>query len=375
MHLKKIFIFISIALLLAGCATQGIYLKLDPSLNRDIKTFAGIQYVPLVKMCDVYDIKCDWDIYTRTAVLKKNGSIVLRTGSPNILVNGSEKRMSAAALLNGGVAFVPLSFVRTYLGYITAEPSRERAKISQRAPAMTAPRQFEIKTIVVDAGHGGKDAGAVGRRLRLKEKNLALSAAKKLKKLLEAEGIKVILTRDDDTFISLPRRARIANESNADLFVSVHINASKSRVMRGFECYYLSDATDDQARALEAVENASLKLSDDAALEHSKGLDATLWDMALSENRRESAELASRICASVDSSLMMKNRGIKTARFYVLKYTRMPSVLVEIGYISNKYEEMKLKDPKYVDRMAEAVARGILVYKDKYEKTEGFTSI
>jgi N-acetylmuramoyl-L-alanine amidase len=95
--------------------------------------------------------------------------------------------------------------------------------------------------------------------------------------------------------------------------------------------------------------------------------------MTLTENRRESAQLASSICKSVDNSLITRNRGIRTARFYVLKHTRIPAVLVETGYISNKFEELKFKDESYADRMADVVAKGILAYRDEYERTEGFT--
>ena len=236
-----------------------------------------------------------------------------------------------------------------------------------------SPKRFTIRTIVLDPGHGGKDPGAIGRKYKLKEKVTTLALAKKLRTILEGAGIKVIMTRGDDTFISLPRRAQIANSSGADLFVSVHINASRSRLLRGFECYYLSNATDDNARAIEAFENSSLKMDEDADIEHSSRLDKTLWDMTLTENRRESSELAGYICSSVDQSFTIRSRGIRSARFYVLKHTNMPSVLVETAYISNRYEEMKLKDPNFLGRIADAIAQGILRYKSEYERTEGFT--
>jgi N-acetylmuramoyl-L-alanine amidase len=167
----------------------------------------------------------------------------------------------------------------------------------------------------------------------------------------------------------------MANKSGADLFVSIHVNASRSKAMNGFECYYLSDATDDNARALEAAENAALKLDEGTVAERSPGLDKTLWDMALTENRLESAELASAICDSVEDSLAIRNRGVRSARFYVLKETRVPGVLVEMGYLSNKYEGLKFKDNEFLDRIIKAVARGIIEYKKRYETTEGFTNI
>ncbi len=369
---KTIFIFL-ITLLMAGCAAQGPYLKLDPSLKTDIRVYESVQYVPLIKLCETYGIEWKWDSFIRTAVITKNGKIVLRPGSDRILVNGEERKLGSPVVLASGAVYVPVTFVKNDLGLIV-EARVYAEKEIEKMPEPRAPGRYSIKTIIIDAGHGGKDPGAIGRRLGIKEKDLTLSIAKKLKGTLEDNGIRVIMTRDSDEFIPLPERVKIANASNADLFVSIHINASRSRSMNGFECYYLSEATNDNARALEAFENATLKTDEGTLIEHSSGLDKTLWDMKLTENRSESAQLASDICSSVDNSLVTRNRGVKTARFYVIKFTRIPSVLVEIGYLSNKFEELKLKDDNYADRMADVIVKGILMYKNKYERTEGFTS-
>lgn len=367
----KIAIICFIALSVAGCAAQGPYIKMDPSLQSDTRTFESAQYVPLVRLCQVYGVDCKWDSFIRTAVLTKNGKIVLRAGSDRILVNGNEKKLGAPVILTNGVVYVPTAFIRNNLGIIIETPS-----VAEKVPYMpeaVAPGKYSIRTIMLDPGHGGNDPGAIGRRLHLKEKDLTLTIARKLRDILEGRGIKVIMTRDSDVFIPLSKRVSMANSSNADLFVSIHINASRSRLMSGFECYYLSEATDDNSRATEAFENASMKSDEGTVLEHSKGLDKTLWDIKLTENRRESAELASDICGAVENSLVARNRGVKTARFFVLKRTRIPSVLVETGYISNKFEELKFKDSAYVNRITEVIAKGILYYKDKYERTDGFT--
>ena len=371
LYLKyKITVVAALALFIAGCAAQAPYLKLDPSLNKDIRVFNDIQYVPLLKLCEAYSLDWKWDSFMRTAVITKNGRIILRAGSDRILVNENEKKLSSPVVFTNGTVYVPTSFVRSDLGFIAGvRPLEKAVKVTTAKPA----GKYTIRTIVLDAGHGGKDAGAVGRRLRIRERDLTLAIAKKLRNILEDNGIKVIMTRDSDVFIPLPERSRIANSSGADLFVSVHVNASRSRSLNGFECYYLSEATDDNARALEAFENATLKTDEGTVLQHSSTLDKTLWDMKLTENRRESAELANYICKSVENNLITRNRGTRTARFYVLKYTRIPSVLVETGYISNKFEELKFKEEGYSDRVADVIAKGILSYKDEYERTEGFT--
>ena len=368
---KAIFIFLA-ALFIAGCASEGPYLKFDPSLNADIRAYENVQYIPLIKLCQAYGIDWKWDSFIRIAVITKNGKITLRPGSDRILVNGEEKKLGSPVIFTNGTVFVPVTFVKNDLGLIVSvRPSIEKG--FEKILEVRAPGKYSIRTIVIDAGHGGKDPGATGRRLGIKERDLTLSIARKIKRILEDNGIRAIMTRDSDEFISLPERVRIANSSNADLFVSIHINASRSRSMNGFECYYLSEATNDNARALEAFENATLKTDEGTVVEHSSSLDKTLWDMKLTENRRESAQLAGDICSSVDNSLVARNRGVKTARFYVVKFTRIPSVLVEVGYLSNKFEELKLKDDGYSDRMADVIVKGILTYKDKYERTEGFT--
>ncbi|MBI4974885.1 MAG: N-acetylmuramoyl-L-alanine amidase [Candidatus Omnitrophica bacterium] len=369
---KNYILIMGLGLILSfsGCATHAPYLRLDSVLQNDIRTFDGIQYVPLIRLCEAYGLDWKWDTFIKTAAIERKGKrIILRDGSDRILVNGDEKRLDRPVLTNGGIVFVPISFIRNNLGAIVETPS------FKKLPEAGISKKFGIKTIVIDPGHGGKDPGAIGRRFRQKEKYKTLAISKRLKDMLEDKGLKIVMTRDDDTFVSLPRRVEIANRNGADLFVSIHINASRSRSLSGFECYYLSDATDDNARAIEAFENASLKMDEENILKHSKGRDKTLWDMTLSENRVESAGLAKHICGSVEDSAVLRTRGVKSARFYVLKGTRMPAVLVEVAYLSNRYEEMKLKDKDFLEDITGAIAKGILAYKNEYEKTEGYTNI
>jgi N-acetylmuramoyl-L-alanine amidase len=366
---------IAVALvLLAGCATRTSYLRLDPSLAQEVKSIDGFKYVPLARLCDVYGLGCKWDAVLKTATVSgKQGTIVLRAGSDRILANGAARRIERPVEFYGGAVFVPVSFARDEIAPMAAAPERYVPETS--VPKAATPGRFTIRTVVLDTGHGGKDVGAIGRAYGTKEKDMALELSRKIRSILESNGIRVIMTRNDDSFLPLERRTEIANKSGADIFVSVHVNASTSRLMRGFECYYLSNATYDNARALEAFEDSSLKLSPNADAVRSSRLDKTLWDMSLTENRTESAELAGFICQSVGDSLVIQNRGVRRARFYVLKHTTIPSVLVEAGYISNRQEEMQLKDPAVLERLAEAVARGVLRYRSRYEETEGFTDV
>ena len=236
-----------------------------------------------------------------------------------------------------------------------------------RPPEMAPARpSYRIRTIVVDPGHGGHDPGAIGRG-GSREKFLTLDVAKRLRDLLARDGFRVIMTRYDDRFIPLQGRSAIANREGADLFISVHANSSRSRSVSGYEAYYLSEATDDHALALEAAENASLP--EELGRPVSSETEAILWDLLYTENRVESLEMASSTCRGLAAEeLPVKNRGVKSARFAVLKGTRMPAVLVEVGFISNPDEELRLRRPEYRQRLAEGIQRGILSFRDQMER-------
>lgn len=347
-------------------------LKLDPALRKDIVTIGGYQYLPLSKVCDAYGFEYDWDTFTRRATLRKDSHYVTAMAdSDRIIVDGVEKRLARMIVFNTAALYIPVTLSGQDMVILAAA---EDVKSPSRVIAPAAKRSSP-KIVILDPGHGGRDVGAIGRYHRLREKDEALDIARKTKSILEAGGLKVIMTRYDDSFVSLPERTGMANRIGADLFVSIHINASRSRFLRGFESYYLSDATDDNARALESLENSSLRLSDDALVEHSSGLDKTLWDMTLTENRIESAMLAEEIARSVRDAVPINSRGVKTAQFYVLKHTDMPSVLIEVCYISNRADETKLKNSKFEDKMASSIADGVLKYLADFDRTEGFTKL
>jgi N-acetylmuramoyl-L-alanine amidase len=186
---------------------------------------------------------------------------------------------------------------------------------------------------------------------------------RRVKDELDACGLRVLLTRDDDTFIPLADRSAIANRQEADIFVSVHANAALSRWVEGFEVYYLTEAVDDDARAIAAAENAPAGLDDNFFKNQAQALRALLWDLVYTENRRESVELANAVSRAVTGRLGMKLLGVKGAPFAVLKGAKMPAVLVEVGYLTNRDGLRKLKDATYRQRIAEAIARGIMDFK------------
>src|SRR5215471_16492920 len=227
-----------------------------------------------------------------------------------------------------------------------------------------------IRTIVLDAGHGGHDPGAQGPT-GLQEKDLVLDVTRRVAKLVQERlDVKVRLSRDGDYFVPLRDRTSFANKERADLFVSIHANAHREVASAGVETYFLSsEATDSGARQVAALENSVVQLEKTPA--RSSRFDAVkaiLWDLAQSEFQLESSRLAEVVQDSMTQSLRIPNRGVKQAGFYVLGGAAMPAVLIEIGFVTNPKEERKLKDTKYRDEIARAIFAGLAEYKRNWDQ-------
>ena len=228
-----------------------------------------------------------------------------------------------------------------------------------------------LKTIVLDAGHGGHDSGATGPT-GLMEKDLVLDVTRRVAKLVEARlGLKVLLTRDADNFVTLRDRTSFANRARADLFVSIHANAHREAAADGVETYFLSsEATDSAARQVAALENGAAQLEQPTGRGSGQVdiVKAILWDLAQSEFQLESSRLAEVVHDSMTQSLRISNRGVKQAGFYVLGGAAMPAILLEIGFVTNPREERRLKDTKYRDEIARAIFVGVAEYKRAWDQ-------
>jgi len=373
-HIKRIsLIFIgAILLFTAGCATVPRKGAGREALSSQTVKINGKDYLPLTVVAMYYQMKWEWDPVAKKAEIGKGEDLLaFYVGMEYaVVIHGAnyrrpEKLNSPVVFYEGAVA-IPADFAIQRITKILGPPqavARNPSKLIQK---------YAVRKVVLDAGHGGMDPGAIGRS-GLREKDVTLDIVRRIKDELSANGIDIILTRDRDKFISLSGRTRIANDNDVDFFVSIHANANRSRSIRGFEVYYLSNAVDDTARAAEAAENSFLKVDDSSFYVRNTDLEATVWDLVYTENREESIELAKYITKSVDAFTSLNDRGIRGARFYVLKGVEMPSVLVEVGYISNAAEERNLKDKAYRQAVASAIAKGILNYKKVYESTDGFT--
>lgn len=213
--------------------------------------------------------------------------------------------------------------------------------------------------VVLDAGHGGKDPGAIGAS-GLMEKDVVLDIVLRLRELMRREPYwHVSLTRESDVFIPLEERTAIANRQNADLFVSIHANAAERPDLHGIETYFLDIATDERAKRTAARENAT-------SLKQVSDLELILRDLLMTSKRNESSLLA----GTVQHALVQapgggkngRDLGVKQAPFLVLIGAEMPAILIETGFISHPAEERKLADPKYRAHLARAILAGIKEY-------------
>jgi len=220
---------------------------------------------------------------------------------------------------------------------------------------------LKVARVVLDPGHGGHDAGTIGPQ-GLREKDLVLDVAQRLGRLIQEKmGSEVIYTRSDDTFIPLERRTEIANEAKADLFLSIHANSSPLRTAAGVETFYLNFTTSKTALDLAARENSGSQMS-------VYELQDLLQKIALKDKVEESREFASRVQSALyslsarTSDARSKDRGVKKAPFVVLIGASMPSVLAEIGFISNAHDESIMRREEYRQRTAEALYKGLSGY-------------
>jgi N-acetylmuramoyl-L-alanine amidase len=220
--------------------------------------------------------------------------------------------------------------------------------------------------IVIDAGHGGKDRGTMSSNGGMDEKEIVLDVAKRLRMLLEGAGFKVIMTRDTDDFISLPERTVIAARSGADLFVSIHVNSNQDHAVNGLLVYYLETITRKDVNEEQRLENEHTFLKSLNARDTTT-MQMIVTDMMNTLKTAQSQKLAKSIVREARSveGVKVRGDGIRLCRFFVVRNTLIPAVLVETGFLSNRQEHSKLISSEYRQKIAEIVARGVLDYANE----------
>ena len=232
-------------------------------------------------------------------------------------------------------------------------PAPPKAPKPVSNPSLAQQLGLSVKTIVIDPGHGGKDPGAVSQTRQ--EKQIVLSLSKTLRDILVKKGYNVRLTRETDVHIPIRKRTQFATDQKADLFISIHANGSIYRKAAGIETYYLALASDESARITAMRENAGAEYN-------MKELEALVSRILKESKSAESRRLAELIQAQLTSGKQVKNRGVKRAPMIILIGTKVPAVLVEVGFISNPQEGKKLTTKVYQRQLATSIAEGIEQY-------------
>ena len=252
----------------------------------------------------------------------------------------------------------------------TAEtPPPPEPPAANRGGSYSLARQLGLgaRTIVIDAGHGGHDPGTIGRG-GLQEKDLVLDVAVRLERLVRKElGAEVLMTRSTDVYIPLEERTGIANAKGADLFLSIHANASRNPKARGIETYFLNFARSSHAEAVAARENAI----SEATLKDLQGLvKAITLNSKIDESRDFASSVQEAMVSGVRKVHNVPDRGVHTAPFYVLIGASMPAVLAEIAFVSNPDDERRLRTPDYRDTLAHSLLRGVKSYLEALNRTQ-----
>jgi N-acetylmuramoyl-L-alanine amidase len=368
----------------------------------------GTACVSLTDVVEGLGLFWKWDaVSERLSAAKKGRRFLFVQGMPFYLVNDSLRQMPSAPFRNNGLLFAPAVMLADILSRAIGDSIAWRdsdstftvmvrpaiAPVQKPEPDTVAvvqsrdtavrphdsvskvkqPQQEIVKTIVIDPGHGGMDPGAIGQS-GIAEKTVVLEIGLALRDLFKKKTkLTVLMTRDSDRFIPLVDRTRFANEKKADIFVSIHANSiegnkKKKDGTRGYKVYFLSQAKNEEDKLVAMRENAVIELEDKT--HKYDNLEGILVDMAGNEFLRESQDFSIMVTQTFSSSLKAIPRlslGIGQANFWVLNGTYMPSVLVEVGFISNSQEEKDLADPSVQKSIASGIFEAVMSFKKKYE--------
>jgi len=367
-------------------------LSAEPKITVPVRTLDGKEYVPLGALVDAAGADASLDLVTQRGKVTRGTHVaVYQAGMTMLLVDGRLVRCSYPVMRQKGEVLVPAgaaaALLRSFFPGTVCTRAESSLVCAPPAQKTVSPGDAKVETvkqplngshdrigfIILDPGHGGKDPGAIGKG-GVQEKTITLSVTRKLEALLKSnlKGVRVVLTRSNDSFLELGRRTDIANGhlkgGENGVFVSVHVNASVSPRISGFETYFLSqNPSNEEARATSALENDVVVLEDRKHggahddVEHMEAM------MITTQIQKESSLLAETVHAQMARVLTgHKSRGVRKADFFVLRGSLMPAILVEIGFITHAKERATLQKAAYQDRVAEALYHGIAAFLKKY---------
>jgi N-acetylmuramoyl-L-alanine amidase len=354
----------------------------------------GHKYISLFEFIETFKTDNSYDIiFQRGRLYHRGKTAVYQSGYSIMLINGSLEKAEYPVTRLNGEFLLPLKLFEILVSRFYPDielDKRDTAyminrKEPERAPEIPAKEPIEpqkyssrdrIGFIIIDPGHGGKDPGAIGIGKK-KEKTITLAVSKYLESFLreKAGGIRIRMTRKSDIFIELDKRTETANKllktGRNGLFISIHVNASISNRMSGFETYLLSlNPTNEEARATSALENNVIVLEDKFTGKKHNDVEYVEALMMTTQLQKESSMLAETIQSNIDKKISeSRSRGVKKADFFVLRGALMPAVLVETGYISNSKESGFLSRKEYQKRIADGIGEGIIGFIRKYNRS------
>ena len=303
-----------------------------------------------------------WDSLSESGMIEKNGhQLSFRNGEGIVLLDSLRMMITDAPELKDNQLYVSKKFL---------DDSEEFFNQKSDLP-------FKVGAILIDAGHGGKDPGALktykinGKNVTIQEKDITLKVSKMLAERLKAAypGKQIILTRDKDVFLTLGERTDIANsvkvgENEAVLFISVHVNSSLNKTSSGYEVWYLSPGY-------------RRNVLDKSAVDGDENLFPILNSMLEEEYTTESIMIAKFIMDGLQAQIgkESKARGIRAEEWFVVKNSNMPAVLIELGFVSNEKEALLLNDEKYLKKATLGIYNGIAAFITHFERSQGFTTI
>ena len=368
------------------------FLLSNTSKEIDSFLYDDIYYFSLTEFCDTQDYKyIYYEDKSKVAILFGNTKATFTVNSSFVQVDKQTIQLLNKMRMEDNVFYLPANSFNQLSRYFRTPtvsynqlnqsfiilPFMEQVTENNQEPSDTilynlysniknSDQQWSLNRIVIDAGHGGKDPGAIGY-YNIKEKNIALDIANALGQYIENNhsDIEVIYTRQDDTFLGLRDRTNIANEQKGQIFISIHANASTTKSARGFEIFLLGPSNVDEAMDVAIRENASIAFEDNQEQYNTENqIIASLSQMTF---LKESEKLAVFIENNVKKELpKTRIRGIKQAGFYVLVGASMPNLLVEVGFISNRSEAKLLNKSSYRKQMAYSIYQGIEDYINYY---------
>jgi len=388
---NKQFLFLALIFALLASAAYGVYaagLPQEPQRP---------DYVPFDVVVEQFELDFSFDAATGMVTLGKDGKQArLVPGTNEVFIQKDILHLPSPVRIAEGMVLIPAQGVDVILRRILGRAVRwsytdgrfavgPDAVVSQSVSRGTQQKRrtpeagnaFDIQTIIIDPGHGGKDPGGVGHS-GIKEKDIVLGVSLALYEELRRKfrDKKILITREKDVFLSLEERGRFANTIGPDenaLFISIHANASFNTGSQGFETYYLSlSPLDEEARKVASMENSVLTFEYENYDDYLVEIINRIVDV---EYRRESMRLASYIQKQLRTAIGKESvdRGVKNAFFYVLKSSKMPGALVEIGFVTNREESMKMLQGEYQKKIARGITDGISDFISEFRRTEGFT--